>query len=299
MATPGHSTAQPVEYAVAVERYLAAADLSAGSRRIYRIALTTWAWPLADRQVPTGSDRRRAKPPVLPLALLDRPESAVRLRDALARRAAHTDPRTLNRELSILRSALSWWRAQDWIHSDPTTGLQPLALPGNATVPLSSGELRALFALRVPLREKTTWHLVHETGAAIEEILALDVDDLDLSGRRTRPGTGRRQLRWRAGAARFLPLLIAGRTDGPLLLTDRRAPEGTPAADLCPYSGRRRLSYRRAAELFANATRPIDPHGRGWTLGRLRAAAQPHGPRHNDAPPSATRATEKSQPEAQ
>ena len=33
----------PVEYAVAVDRYLAAADLGAASRRVYRISLTSWA----------------------------------------------------------------------------------------------------------------------------------------------------------------------------------------------------------------------------------------------------------------
>ncbi|MFD4789714.1 hypothetical protein ACFWN1_22180 [Streptomyces sp. NPDC058459] len=35
-------------------------------------------------------------------------------------------------------------------------------------------------------------------------------------------------------------------------------------------TGRGRLSYRRAAELFTSATRPLDPSGRGWTLLALR-----------------------------
>ncbi|WP_042365392.1 hypothetical protein [Streptacidiphilus neutrinimicus] len=52
-------------------------------------------------------------------------------------------------------------------------------------------------------------------------------------------------------------------------LTDRRAPAGTPLADRCPLTGHRRLSYRRAAELFAEASRPFDPAGRGLTLHRL------------------------------
>lgn len=261
---------QPVEYAVAVDRYLAAAELGAASRRVYRIALVTWAWALVDREVPVGPDRRRAQPPVVPLALLDGPRSAELLAEALARRSALADPRTVNRELSILRAAVSWWRAQGWISSDPVSGLRPRPLPADAPAPLSPDELRALFALRVPLREKTTWYLLHESQATIEEVLALDVDDLDLPGRRTRLATDRRPLRWRAGSARLLPLLVAGRARGPLLLTDRRAPRGTAAADLCPHSGRGRLSYRRAAELFTAATRPLDPHGHGWTLTRLR-----------------------------
>lgn len=266
---------QPVEYSVAVERYLAAAELGEGSRRIYRIALTSWAWLLVERGVPVGRERRRARPPVVPLALLDRPEAAGRLADALARRAADADPRTLNRELSILRGAVAWWRTQGWLRADPMAGLRPPALPEHTVPPLGPEELRALFALRAPLREQVTWHLLHETGGTVEDILALDLDDLDLLHRRTHRRPGRPLLQWRAGAARLLPLLVIGRTGGPLLLTDRRAVAGTPAADLCPHSGHSRLSYRRAAELFTATTRALDPEGCGWTLRRLRPAARP------------------------
>ncbi|SDT73429.1 integrase/recombinase XerD [Streptomyces sp. TLI_053] len=253
----------PVEYAVAVDRYLAASGLGAGSRRIYRIALDTWAWALADRPAPAGPDRRRAEPPVLPLALLDHPDCAGRLRTAVARRSTGTDPRTLNRELSTLRAAVSWWRAQGWIRTDPAEGLRPRPLPGpeHGPGPLTAEQLRALFALRVPLREQLLWHLLHESGAPVETVLALDVDDLDLPQRRTRPPAP--PLTWQAGTARLLPLHLAGRPTGPLLLTDRRAPATTPAADRCPHTGRARLSYRRAAELFTT-------HAPGHTLRRLR-----------------------------
>src|SRR5215469_18022762 len=61
----------PVEYAVAAEEYLARAPLGPASRRVYRISLTGWAWPLAGKPVPAGPERRRAEPPVLPLAMLD------------------------------------------------------------------------------------------------------------------------------------------------------------------------------------------------------------------------------------
>ncbi|MFF2075467.1 hypothetical protein ACFVXG_12030 [Kitasatospora sp. NPDC058162] len=263
----------PVEYGLAVERYLAASGLAEGSRRIYRIALDTWAWALADRTAPTGPERRRAHPPVLPLALLDHPDAPDRLRAAVARRAADTDPRTLNRELSTLRAAVAWWRAKGWIDGDPSTALRPSPLPspagaGAGTGPLGEEQLRALFTRRAPLREQTLWHLLHESGAAIETVLALDTDQLDLPGRRTRPRPDRPQLCWGTGTARLLPLLIAGRSGGPLFLTDRRAPAGTPAADRCPHTGRARLSYRRAAELFTAHTRPL---GEGWTLRQLRA----------------------------
>jgi integrase/recombinase XerD len=77
-------------------------------------------------------------------------------------------------------------------------------------------------------------------------------------------------LRWHAGTAQLLSLLLAGRLAGPVFLTDRRAPADTPAADRCPLTGRGRLSYRRAAEIFTNATKGVDPRGRGWTLRQLQ-----------------------------
>ncbi|MFE4756546.1 transposase [Streptomyces mirabilis] len=45
------------------------------------------------------------------------------------------------------------------------------------------------------------------------------------------------------------------RTRGPLFLTDRKAPGGTPTRDVCPETGRARLSYRRAEEIFGENTR--------------------------------------------
>ncbi|MFE5580016.1 hypothetical protein [Kitasatospora sp. NPDC056531] len=263
----------PVEYGLAVERYLAASGLAGGSRRIYRIALNTWAWALADRPAPTGPERRRARPPVLPLALLDHPDAAERLRAAATARGAATDPRTLNRELSTLRTAVAWWLARGWIDGDPTTDLRPVPLPtpAEAAAPLAEEQLRALFALRAPLREQALWHLLHESGAAIETVLALNADQLDLPRRRSWSRPGQPPVRWQSGSARLLPLLIAGRTGGPLFLTDRRAPAGTPAADRCPHTGRARLSYRRAAELFTAHTRTLtEPPGTGWTLRQLR-----------------------------
>jgi hypothetical protein len=111
----------------------------------------------------------------------------------------------------------------------------------------------------VPLREKALWHLLHESAAPIGAVLALNVDDLDVPGRRTRSG-----ITWRDETARLLPSLIGTRTRGPLFLSDRRpAPaRRPPAADLCPDTGRRRLSYERAEYLFKKAT--------GHSLGQLR-----------------------------
>src|SRR5262249_30149632 len=65
LATAGPGPA-PVEYAVAVDRYLDSATLGAASRRVYRISLTGWAWPLVDRDRPAGAGRRPGPPPPRP-----------------------------------------------------------------------------------------------------------------------------------------------------------------------------------------------------------------------------------------
>ena len=271
IATAGPGPA-PVEYAVAVDRYLDSATLGAASRRVYRISLTGWAWPLVDRDRPAGASRRRAAPPIVPLALLDRPEAAARLAAATAARAAVAGARTVNRELSALRSAVGWWQDQGWITADPTAGLRHLTRP--ARPPLALGPAQHASLLRAPagLREHTFWRLLADTGAPAEEILALDADHLDLASHRTRPAACA-DLRWTPATSERLAWLLAGRSRGPVFLTERRAPAGTPPADVCPLTGRARMSYRRAAEIFTTATRPLDPAGRGWTLHQLRPAS--------------------------
>jgi len=46
-------------------------------------------------------------------------------------------------------------------------------------------------------------------------------------------------------------------------------------SDQGPLTGRGRLSYRRAAEMFTDHTQPLDPSGRGWMLHQLRRAGAP------------------------
>ena len=48
----------PVEYAVAVDRYLGQAALGDASRRVYRISLAGWAWPLVGKPIPSGQARK-------------------------------------------------------------------------------------------------------------------------------------------------------------------------------------------------------------------------------------------------
>jgi integrase/recombinase XerD len=258
----------PVEYAAAVDRYLGQACLGPASRRVYRISLAAWAWPLVGQQVPRGRRRRGAAPPVVPLALLDDRATGARLAAALAGRAASSDARTVNRELSALRSAVGWWLDQRWIRTDPTAGLRHLATSAAALPPLTPDQVAGLFQAATSLRDHAFWRMLYDTGGPAGDVLRLDIGQLDLTRHRARQGAGA-GLQWREGTTRLLRWLLAGRPDGPVFVTGRRAPSGSAPADTCPVTGRARMSYRRAAEIFTSATAPLDPSGRGWTLHQL------------------------------
>jgi integrase len=267
----------PVEYSAAVDRYLDQAALSVASRRVYRISLLGWAWPLVGKPVPAGAERRSATPPLVPLALLDDLGTGGRLAAALAERAARADPRTVNRELSALRSAVGWWRDRGWINADPTAGLRHRR-PAGVALPLGAAQVGDLFGLAVSLREQGFWRVLYDSGAPAAEVLALNAHQLDLYQHRVRarpdhgPAGG---IEWQPATSQILRWLLSGRSWGPVFLTDRRAPAGAAPADVCPLTGQARMSYRRAAEIFAALTGPLDPAGRGWTLHQLSAAEHP------------------------
>ncbi|GAA3832599.1 hypothetical protein GCM10022226_62330 [Sphaerisporangium flaviroseum] len=79
---------------------------------------------------------------------------------------------------------------------------------------------------------------------------------------------------WQTPTARLLPRLLDGRRAGPVFLTDRRARVALPPSDVDPGSGRARLSYRRAAELFEQATAELP--GGPCTLHQLSHSALTH-----------------------
>ncbi|MFI6443427.1 sigma-70 family RNA polymerase sigma factor [Kitasatospora sp. NPDC050543] len=174
--------------------------------------------------------------------------------------------RTWNRHRSAVRSFGSW-ASLDGL----AAGVERRAQARGRAEPIGPAQLAALWELPgAALRERTLWRLLHESAAGARAALSLDVEDLDLDACRVRGGDTR--VSWCAGTALLLPHLLAGRTRGPVFLADRRpGPARTPpAADLCPETGRSRLSYERAEYLFKRATRPLDPAGDGYTLRRLR-----------------------------
>ncbi|GAA4591038.1 putative RNA polymerase sigma factor [Actinoplanes octamycinicus] len=196
---------------------------------------------------------RRALGERTPLATLDPAGVAA----AVAAIWPDAAPRGWNRHLAAVRSFTAW---AGFPHL--AADLRNRALPDESDRVVggrpSGGEPEPRPRSGVSLRERVLWSMVRESTATIGAVLALDVDDLDLSGRR---GPG---VTWGEQTAALLPDLIAGRTRGPLFLSDRRpAPARRPGpADLCPETGRRRLSYERAEYLFKQAT--------GRTLRSLR-----------------------------
>ncbi|MGW1549460.1 hypothetical protein [Streptomyces sp. NPDC002346] len=99
----------------------------------------------------------------------------------------------------------------------------------------------------------------------------------DKRGKITSKGGATEWIHWQPSTAQLLPRLIAGRTRGPLFLTDRKARTGTVTLNVCPQTERARLSYRRAKEIFEESTRllatPPSPHPR--TSMSWRAAPAP------------------------
>jgi integrase len=187
-------------------------------------------------------------------------------------------PATYNRALDVFRSAFGYWAAQGWCAADPARSLPRRHILSDQAQPLSRADIETLLSRDdVGLREKTLWRMLYETAARAGEILALNIEDLDLANCRAkvrRKGGAIDIIVWQTGTARLLPRLIKGRTSGPVFLTDRRARVPLAAADTDRATGRARLSYRRAAELFEAATR--DQQGRHATLHQLRHTALTH-----------------------
>ncbi|GAA3935592.1 hypothetical protein GCM10023085_16240 [Actinomadura viridis] len=170
-----------------------------------------------------------------------------------------------------------------------------LPVPDSDTPVRSRMEIDRLIARReVELREKTLYRMLYETAARIEEILDVNIEDLNLAGRRCpvkakgaraktrRRGQAREDLvletvYWDAGTARLLPRLLKGRTRGPVFITHRRPGPGKVLAprDVCPDTGCARLSYGQARALL-DAHTALGGPGTGWDPHELRHSALTH-----------------------
>ena len=188
-----------------------------------------------------------------------------------------------------------------WVTADPTAGWARPKVPVDTTRALTRAQVAATWKLDVPLQDKALWRMLYETAARAEEILGLDVPDLDLPSKRGRvisKGGTTDWVHWQTGTAMLLPRLLAGRREGPVFLTSRKPGHAVASGDLCPVTRRARLSYRRAAESFERATRPLaNPGARheeleevhGWTLHKLRHSLLTHQFRRRHQHPDAAR----------
>ncbi|MGN9788625.1 tyrosine-type recombinase/integrase [Nonomuraea sp. ZG12] len=189
--------------------------------------------------------------------------------------------RTWNRHRSALRSFTTWAAAR-WSTTDLAVLIERRRENADATKVIDRHLIEALWQRQdLPLRDKTLFRLLYESAARSVEALGLDVADVvpeAKRGRVRRKGGATEWILWQSGTARLLPRLLTGRTSGPVFLTDRRpGPARTPAAvDLCPLTGRARLSYERAEYLFKQTTKNVDPTGAGYTLHQLRHSRLTH-----------------------
>ncbi len=235
------------------DAFLAERDLAEGTRRKYRATLEQLVADVGAQQDVSQLQGRR-----LVRFLTDRWGDAA--------------PTTWNRQRATLRSFFAYCRRQRWVIEDLMEATERHREPEDQTRSIPPADLERLLSRRdVPLRERTLWRLLYETAARSQEILDLDLADVDLPNRRaviTGKGGHRELVHFQTGSARLLARLSAGRRSGPVFLaTKRPSPARAPAAlDVDPVSGRARLSYRRAEELFAE-------YSGGRTLHQLRHSA--------------------------
>lgn len=193
-------------------------------------------------------------------------------------------PATWNRHVATARSFVAFCQRQRWLAADVTVRVDRRREPADRSRAIPYEQIERLWRREdVAIREKALWRLLYETAARASEILSLNVEDIDRDNRRAvvrSKGGDIDLLHFQTGSARLIPRLIDDRPRGPLFLADRRpAPGRAPAlVDVCPFTGRARLSYRRAEEIFRAATG-------GWTLHQLRHSAITHLTEDNVALP--------------
>jgi integrase/recombinase XerC/integrase/recombinase XerD len=252
-----HPDSAEVTISTAVDCFLAEVH-SPGTRRAYASTLRALIAEMGDTE---------------PLAVLDGPAGARRLTEWFHARWDSSTPATFNRNLDAVKSAVGYWRRQTWLHSDATRAVLRRRRAPDRSRALSRAEIERLLTRGdIALREKTLWRMLYETAARSAEVLALDAEDLDLPNRQAkvrRKGGASDIIRWQTKTAQLLPRLLARRRTGPVFLTDRQARVALAPGDIDLVSGRARLSYRRAAEIFEKATG-------GWTLHQLRHSALTH-----------------------
>ncbi|MFJ2203291.1 tyrosine-type recombinase/integrase [Streptomyces violaceusniger] len=202
---------------------------------------------------------------------------------------------TWNTRRASVLSWLGWCSERGYDGPRVPVWAKRLTPPDSETPARSKMAVDRLIARRdVALREKTLWRMLYETCARAEEILGVNIEELDLAGRRApvkakgsaarrRGGRGREDfvletVYWGAGTARLLPRLIKGRTRGPVFVTHRRPGPGKVVSprDVCPDTELARLSYGQARALLDEHTAVGGEPGSGWDLHEYRHSGLTH-----------------------
>ncbi|WP_369167349.1 tyrosine-type recombinase/integrase [Streptomyces sp. R28] len=203
---------------------------------------------------------------------------------------------TWNARRAAVLSWLGWCAERGYGGPKVPAWVKRMPPPDSETPARSKMAVDRLIARRdVHLREKTLWRMLYETVARSEEILGVNIEELDLAGRRApvkakgaKPRTRRRGVTredyvlepvyWDAGTARLLPRLIKGRTRGPVFVTHRKPGPGKVIAprDVCPDTGLVRLSYGQARALLDAHTAIGGVPGTGWDLHEYRHSGLTH-----------------------
>ena len=177
-----------------------------------------------------------------------------------------------NSWLAAVGSFRRWAQAQGLVRAGLLAGIERRPQPRDEVAPIRYEQLHTLWTRAdIHVREKTLWRMLYETAARANEILALNIEDLDVGTRRAvvrGKGGHRQEVVWASGTARLLPRYLGGRGRGPVFVTHRRPNVAPALVDVCPDTGRGRLSYQQAWKLFRRAS--------GWTLHQLRHSALTH-----------------------
>ena len=129
-----------------------------------------------------------------------------RVRRVLEDRWGDASAATWNNRLAAVGSFRRWVQAQGWVRDDPLAGIERRPQVRDDTTPVRYEQLHALWTRPdVHVREKTLWRMLYETAARANEILALNIEDLDLAARRAvvrGKGGHRQEVVWASGTAR-------------------------------------------------------------------------------------------------
>ena len=186
----------------AIDAFLAEID-NAGTRRVYGGTLKALVQEFG---------------PDAPVGVVDTADGADRLVAWFHQRWDRHSPATFNRSLDTIKSAVGYWGQLSWVVGDPTRAIRRRRRPADRTRALSRAEIdRLLTRDAIALRERVLWRMLYETAARSSEVLALNVEDLDLPNRRAkvrRKGGASDIIVWQTETARLLPRLLRG--DGPV-----------------------------------------------------------------------------------